>query len=105
MLKGIHERRFNKDCKLAKKRGKNLKKLEDIMILLCAEKPLPFKNQNHKLRGYLHNDTWECHIESDWLLIYKKNDNEIIFARTGSHFDYFALPVYTHLCFSSFIGF
>jgi mRNA interferase YafQ len=33
----------------------------------------------------------ECHIEPDWLLIYKidETNKEIIFERTGSHSDLF----------------
>jgi len=31
----------------------------------------------------------ECHLEPDWLLIYKLNDDEIIFERTGAHSDLF----------------
>ena len=88
MLKPIHLRLFEKEVDVAKKRGKNIDKLKEVMILLIQEKPLPIKNRNHKLRGdYL--GYWECHIEPDWLLIYKKTKTHIIFARTGSHSDLF----------------
>lgn len=59
------------------------------MNLLIEEKQLPLKNKNHKLLGN-YKDCWECHIEPDWLLIYRKADfKEIIFIRTGSHSDLF----------------
>ena len=31
----------------------------------------------------------ECHIEPDWLLVYKLVNDEIIFERTGTHRDLF----------------
>ena len=31
----------------------------------------------------------ECHIEPDWLLIYRVKSPKIIFERTGSHSDLF----------------
>jgi mRNA interferase YafQ len=50
------------------------------MRFLTIEEPLPSKNRNHKLKGD-YVGYWECHIEPDWLLVYKKTDTEIIFAR------------------------
>ncbi len=88
MLKGVYERRFEKEVEVAIKRGKDMQKLKDIMRLLLEENPLPPKNRNHRLVGNFKN-CWECHIEPDWLLIYKKTSTEIIFARTGTHSDLF----------------
>mgnify|MGYP006323043521 CR=1 FL=1 len=88
MLDLIYQSKFKKDFERAKKRGKKLKKLETIINLLLNEKSLPAKNRNHKLSGN-YNHHWECHIEPDWLLIYLKNDTEIILVRTGSHADLF----------------
>ena len=68
MLASIYERQFKKEIEIAKKRGKNLTKLKNIMQLLLEDKPLPPKNRNHKLQGDF-KDCWECHIEPDWLLI------------------------------------
>ena len=42
----------------------------------------------NKLKGSF-KDRWECHVEPDWLLVYYKNKNEIIFERTGTHSDLF----------------
>ena len=88
MLKPIFHKQFKREVELAKKRGKNIKKLKDIINLLLEEEMLPAKNRNHKLKGEFKT-YWECHIESDWLLIYKKTDKEIVFVRTGSHVDLF----------------
>lgn len=88
MLKPIHLRQFEKEVVKAKKRGKDIQKLKEVMKLLTLEEPLPPKNRNHKLKGdYI--GYWECHIEPDWLLIYKKTEVNIVFARTGSHSDLF----------------
>jgi mRNA interferase YafQ len=88
MLMPSFQRQFLKDLKLAKKRGNDLSKLKTIIQLLQEELPLPLKNRNHKLSGEFR-DSWECHIEPNWLLIYRKTATEIIFVRTGSHSDLF----------------
>jgi mRNA interferase YafQ len=81
---------FEKDLKLMKKRGQNMPKLFDILDLLEAGNPLPPKNKEHLLignyKGYL-----ECHITPDWLLIYKRDEENktIYLAGTGSHSDLF----------------
>jgi len=88
MLPPIYHKQFEKDAKKAKKRGNNMPKLKAIILKLLEEEPLPAKNRNHKLKGefecYL-----ECHIEPDWLLIYKKTPEAIILVRTGTHADLF----------------
>jgi mRNA interferase YafQ len=58
------------------------------MRLLAEEKILPPNNRDHALRGN-YVSRRECHIEPDWLLIYKKESNTIIFERTGTHSDLF----------------
>jgi mRNA interferase YafQ len=81
-------KRFKKDIELVKKQGKNLDKLKAIVELLILDEELPLKNRNHKLIGdYMgHN---ECHIEPDWLLIYRIENDCIFFERTGSHSNLF----------------
>jgi mRNA interferase YafQ len=88
MLIPIYEKRFSKEVQKAQKRGKDMEKLKDIIQLLLNKKALPIKNRNHKLKGNFKN-YWECHIEPDWLLIYKITSTEVIFSRTGSHADLF----------------
>lgn len=82
--------KFAKDLKRAKRRGKNLAKLKSIMERLVAEQPLLENNYDHPLIGN-YAQRRECHIEPDWLLIYKINldGKEIIFERTGTHSDLF----------------
>jgi mRNA interferase YafQ len=88
MLNLQSQKQFEKDLVRAKKRGKNMAKIESIIMLLISAHPLPAKNREHKLQGNF-KDFWECHIEADWLLIYKKTSTEIILIRTGTHSDLF----------------
>ena len=66
--------------------------VEDVEVesqrVVEAYKGLESKNKDHKLLGN-YKGRRECHIESDWLLICKLIDAEIIFERTGSHSDLF----------------
>ena len=88
MLNIIRTNQFLKDAKLQKKRGKNLKKLFVVIDLLSKEQKLNLKYKVHKLVG--NYKLWtECHIESDWLLIYTITSEGLILARTGSHADLF----------------
>lgn len=88
MLKPITTKQFEKDIKLAKKRGKDLSKIFNVMQLLLNQQALPPKNRDHTLTGNYINRR-ECHIEPDWLLIYKLESEAIIFERTGTHSDLF----------------
>ena len=90
MLNSIFAGTFKKDRKLMIKQNKNMDKLNEVMDLLINELPLLPKHENHPLHGR-YKGKWECHIEPDWLLIYRieKSANEIFFYRTGSHSDLF----------------
>jgi mRNA interferase YafQ len=74
--------------KLVKKRGKNLAKLQEAIFQLSETGKVDSKYFDHALIGN-YVGRRECHIESDWLLIYKIDGNTIIFERTGSHADLF----------------
>ena len=88
MLTPVYTRQFERDLKRLKKRRKNTEKLKIILRSLIEEEELDPIHRDHKLIG-----NWlgrrECHVESDWLLIYKIEDDRIIFERTGSHSDLF----------------
>ena len=88
MLTPIRTTQFKRDVKLATKRGKNLSKLKTVMMKLVNEEPLEMKYKDHKLSGNYSNHR-ECHVEPDWLLIYRLEDEEIHFVRTGTHSDLF----------------
>jgi len=88
MLTPVFTRQFDKDVKRMQRRAKNLEKLKKIIRSLIAEKSLDHIFRNHKLIGNWEGRR-ECHIESNWLLIYKIEWNRIIFERTGTHSDLF----------------
>ncbi|MFN5351656.1 MAG: type II toxin-antitoxin system YafQ family toxin [Alphaproteobacteria bacterium] len=88
MLKPIRKKSFYKDFKKCQKRGKDISKLEKVIELLEANQILPLKYRDHKLIGNFDGYR-ECHIEPDWLLIYKITDTELILYQTGSHADLF----------------
>ena len=88
MLERIYQNTFLKDAERSKKRGKDMGKLKLVIELLLAQKSLPPKYKNHKLKGDFEG-CWECHIQPDWLLVYRKTAEAIILIRTGSHSDLF----------------
>ena len=88
MLTPAYTRQFEKDVKRLQKRAKTMEKLKIIIRSLVAEESIDPINRDHKLIGNWKGRR-ECHIESDWLLIYKIKENRIIFERTGTHSDLF----------------
>jgi mRNA interferase YafQ len=70
------------------RRGKPVEKFKENASRLISQSFLEARFRNHKLSGN-YKGRWECHLEPDWLLIYKLTGNEIIFERTGTHSDLF----------------
>ncbi|MDQ3021156.1 MAG: type II toxin-antitoxin system YafQ family toxin [Bacteroidota bacterium] len=88
MLKPIFTKRFNKDLKRIKKSKSDIEQFKYVSSKLINEEKLELKYRDHKLIGnYIGRR--ECHIEPDWLLIYKIEDDKIIFERTGTHSELF----------------
>jgi len=83
--------KFQRDLKLAQKRGYDLSLLTEIIKKLAAGQPLPEKNRDHQLAG-AYSGCRECHITPDWLLIYEIDRGELILylTRTGTHSDLFS---------------
>ena len=81
-------KRFQKDMALAKKRGKSMAKIGDVIETVANEEPLAEKHRPNSLSGQWKS-FYECHIEPDWLLIYRIGDKTLELARTGSHSDLF----------------
>ncbi|MDO8955068.1 MAG: type II toxin-antitoxin system YafQ family toxin [Gammaproteobacteria bacterium] len=88
MLTATYTKKFKQDIERVKKRGKNLNGLKDILDKLLNQDKLPTKNKDHSLKG-VYKDCRECHIEPDWLLIYKVITPELMLYRTGTHSDLF----------------
>jgi len=79
---------FERDMRRVRRQGKNLDKLEEVVDALQAGSRLPARCHPHALRGNWagHRD---CHVEPDWLLLYKITERELILVRTGSHAELF----------------
>ena len=90
MYKISYTNRFKKSLKRCVKRGLNIDKLRDALLILEKKGVLPEKYKAHKLSGN-YNGAWECHIEPDWLMIWEQNNMELtlLFIDTGSHSDLF----------------
>jgi mRNA interferase YafQ len=88
MYTPVYTKQFEKDVKRCKRRSKDLEKFKIILRELVAGKQLDPIHRDHRLLGsYIGRR--ECHIESDWLLIYKLDEPRIIFERMGTHTDLF----------------
>lgn len=83
-------RQYLKDLKLARRRGLDETKLNEIILMLIEGKPLPPQYKDHSLVGD-YKDFRECHISPNWLLIYRidKVVQIVTLVRTGSHSDLF----------------
>lgn len=81
---------MKRDVKLARKRGKDLNKLTNVLELLASGSPIPQKYRDHRLSGSL-KDFRELHIEPDWLLLYYVQDDALVLTATGTgtHADLF----------------
>jgi len=81
---------FKKQLRLMSKRGKNLAKINEVVLLLSKTGSLPANYRPHKLKGD-YTGYWEAHIEPDWLLVWEIKESELvlILIATGSHSDLF----------------
>lgn len=79
--------RFQRDYKLCKKRGRDMRKMHDILLILASGGTIPAKYKDHPLKSNW-NGYRSIHIEPDWILIYKLEGNDIILlTATGTHSD------------------
>ena len=85
----VQTSQFTHDLKKVKYAGRYA--IDDLLVivdLLARNQPLPEKHREHNLGG-----NWkgykECHIKSDWLLIYQSSPEKLVLARTGSHSELF----------------
>lgn len=84
----VRSTQFKRDVKLAKKRGKDMAKLRELILLLAQGTPLPLNYKDHPLGGDW-NHYRDSHIEPDWLLLYRVDGNDLYLVRTGTHADLF----------------
>ena len=80
--------RFKKDYKKAMKRHLDMDLIDDVIRKLARGEKLPDNNRDHELTG-----DWighrECHIQPDWLLLYRIDNDVLVLTltRTGTHSD------------------
>lgn len=81
---------FKKDFKLAKKRGLDISLLKEVVTKLANGETLLPEHHDHGLSGNWSGHR-ECHIQPDWLLIYRIENDVLVLSltRTGTHSDLF----------------
>jgi mRNA interferase YafQ len=70
------------------KRGKDPEKIKLVIIALVKEQPLDPKQKDHPLTGN-YRGFRDCHIEPDWVMIYRIKEDTLYLERTGTHSDLF----------------
>jgi len=83
---------FKKQYKKVLKQGKDISKMEKVIEIIASGEQLDKKYKDHNLNdNKYYRGCRECHIESDWLLVYKIVNDELILylVETGSHSDLF----------------
>jgi mRNA interferase YafQ len=79
---------FDRDLKRLRKRGANMARLHDVIEWIRQGRGLEARHREHPLAGDWRG--WrECHVEPNWVLIYKATETELILGRTGTHSDLF----------------
>ena len=86
MLKIQTTTKFERDCKRLLKQ--DMKKLYEIIWKIQRQEKLDPKHNDHPSTGEF-KDSRDCHVEPDWVLIYRVSEDTICFERTGSHSDLF----------------
>ena len=84
----IWSKRFSQDVRRAKRRNHNLESLQKVIKTLQSGDTLSQEYKPHFLKGK-YSGFMECHIEPDWLLIWKADTKAVYLTRTGTHFDLF----------------
>lgn len=84
----VYTRQFAKDVERCRRRGKDLEKFKILARTLLAGRLPDAIHRDHKLSGSLAGRR-DCHIESDWVLIYRIDADRLIFERMGTHSDLF----------------
>jgi len=79
---------FRRDVKLVQKRGNDTGLIRTVIETLSRGQTLSVTYRDHPLKGFF-KDCRECHIEPDWLLIYRIEGNVLQLVRTGTHSDLF----------------
>ena len=79
---------FKRDFKKIKSRGKELDKLQSLVKAILKGDQLESRYHDHPLSGKWTGSR-DCHVEPDWVLIYRIDGDSLYLERTGSHSDLF----------------
>ena len=79
---------FKRDYKKAQKQNRDIIKLREVVEMLLQGEAPPPKYRDHQLTGKW-NGHRDCHIEPDWILIYRYVGDDLFLERTGSHSELF----------------
>ena len=90
MYEVIYTGQFKCSLKRCLKRGLDIEAFTHVLDILREKGELPAEYLPHRLHGN-YRGCWECHIQPDWLLVWKQNDTELylILVDTGTHSDLF----------------
>lgn len=88
MLSVVYRNKFKKNLELMIRRGKDPEKIKRVIIALVNEVPLDSSLRDHPLTGNFSGFR-DCHIEPDWLLIYRIESGVLYLEKTGTHSDIF----------------
>jgi len=83
-----HTSRFKKDFKRMKDRGADVSLLKEVIVALRKGVELEAKFKNHRMEGRW-KESYDCHIQPDWVLIYRITDGSVILQAMGTHSDLF----------------
>ncbi len=84
-------KRFRKSLKKMLRRGKDINKINDVILKLANGETLDPMYKDHALSGDLEG-LRDCHIENDWVLLYfftTSGELVLTLSDTGSHADLF----------------
>ena len=84
MLEIVISKRFKKDLNLAERQNRNLRLLNEVVLKLANGKGLDVKHRDHALSGFWRGYR-ECHIQPDWLLVYRIKDGVLSLITMGTH--------------------
>lgn len=83
-----YSNKFKKNLELMIRRGNDPEKIKAVIVAIAKGHTLDKKYRDHALTGNLAGFR-DCHIENDWLLLYRIEDDILYLERTGTHSDIF----------------
>ena len=90
MLSPVYANSFERELRLAVRRGKDPEKVKAVINLLCAQTPLPAALRDHALKGK-YVGFRDCHVEPDLILIYRifQQQLQLLCVHLGTQSDLF----------------